>query len=149
MNLRELKARVDELCERDPPTAIALARRIEAKLQPDSPIPLAQLHRSLVQQRLQGPMPEQLEQAARLLHDQGWEEAKIQRAIDEMKQPGLRKGQSFGALHIEDVLVYVEMLWRQGTGKFTLQIEFENPDDDHLTLTIVETGKAYWQPEET
>ncbi len=37
--LRELKAKVDELCERDPQAALALVRRIQDKLQPGFPFP--------------------------------------------------------------------------------------------------------------
>ncbi len=54
----------------------------------------------------------------------------------------------FGGLHIEDVTAIVERLFYRGVGKFTLEIEFENPDDDHLHLTIKELGKAWWQEEE-
>lgn len=99
--LRELKAKVDELCERDPEAALALARRIQNKLKPGFPRFLA--------------------------------------------GEALREGMGFGGLHIEDVTEIVERLFYQGARKFTIEIEFENPDDDHLHLTIQEIGKAWWQ----
>ncbi len=146
MTLRELKAEIDELCERDPRTAIALARRIHNKLQPGFPTPLRELHQYMVQQSLLGlPSTVDLEFLAQRLRDQGWEEADIHGAIERMKQPGLQEGMGFGGLHLEDLITYAEALWRQGTGKFTLEVEFENPDDDHLTLTIVKLSRAHWQ----
>jgi len=48
----------------------------------------------------------------------------------------LQAGMSLGGLHIEDVTEIVESLFYQGARRFTLEIAFENPDDDHLTLTI-------------
>jgi hypothetical protein len=147
MTLRELKAEIDELCERDPQAAIALARRIHNKLQPGFPIPLTTLHQQLVEQSLQGtpPSEEELEKVARKLRDHGSPEEEIQAVLAYMKEPGPRDGMSFGRLHIEDICAYVEALWRQGWGDLTLEIQFENPDDDHLTLTILELGKAWWQ----
>lgn len=55
---------------------------------------------------------------------------------------------TLGGLHIEDIGAYVEALWRRGWGDLTLEVQFENPDDDHLTLTILEFGKTWWQEQE-
>ena len=148
MNLRDLKAEVDDLCERDPHTAVALARRIHSKVQPDAPVPLTTLHQSLVGQQLQGRTDEELARTREMLERAGWDEADVDAAIAELAQPGLRAGQGFGGLHIEDLLPVVETLWRQGHGRFTLEVEFENPVDDHLNVTIAETDKAAWQTDE-
>jgi hypothetical protein len=113
--MRELAAQIDRLCEQDPQAALALAQRIQRKLQPGFPWPLTRLHQQLVQGSLEG------------------EE--------------LREGMGFGGLHIEDVTEIVERLFYQGAGKFALEVEFENPDDDHLSLTILSIGKAWWQEE--
>jgi len=148
MNIRELKAKVDELCEQDPQAAIALARRIQNKLQPGFPMPLTMLHQRLVEPSLPGATPEELERAAQQLQDMGMAEKDIQDTLEWLAQPGFKDGMSFGELHIEDICVYVEAIWHQGWGDLTLEIQFENPDDDHLTLTIAELGKAWWQEDD-
>jgi hypothetical protein len=136
MTLRELKAEIDELCERDPRAAIALARRIHNKLQPGSPWPLTLLHRQLVSRALQGLTEEELGKIAEQLRKQGYSEEEIEAGLERYREPGLHEGMGFGGLHIEDVCAYVEALWQQGAGRFTLEIEFENPEDDHLSLRI-------------
>jgi hypothetical protein len=146
MNLRELKAEIDELCERDPQAAIALARRIHNKLQPGSPWPLTLLHRRLVNSTLRGLTD--LGVIAEQLRKQGYSEEEIEAGLERYRKPGLHEGMGFGGLHIEDVCAYVEALWQQGAGRFTLEIEFENPEDDHLSLRIRELGRAWWQEQE-
>jgi len=147
MTIRELKAKVDELCEQDPEVALALARRIERKLQVGVPLPfpLAELHRQMVAQMLEPPSEEFVERTRETLERAGHSAEEIERFIAELRKPGLKAGQGFGGLHLEDVLTYLEVLFYQGAGRFVLEIEFENPDDDHLQLTIKEIGQARWQ----
>ncbi|MFQ6089994.1 MAG: hypothetical protein ACE5LD_00935 [Candidatus Bipolaricaulia bacterium] len=149
MTIRELKAKVDELCEQDPQMALALARRIERKLGLGVPFPLAELHRRMVAEMLEPPSEELIEKTRETLEQAGHSQEEIERFIAEFKKPGLKVGQGFGGLHLEDVLAYLEVLFYQGAGRFVLEIEFENPDDDHLYLTIREIGRARWQEQET
>jgi len=131
---------------------LALAQRIYRKLQPGFPFPLTELHQRMVAQMLEPPSEEIVERmkahldAAVAAGEFTREEA--DRALEEFRKPGLKVGQGFGGLHLEDVLTYIEVLFYQGAGRFVLEIEFENPDDDHLHLTIKEIGKARWQKQQ-
>lgn len=144
MSLNQLKQALDELCERDPQTALALASRIQRKLQPGFPQPLTFLHQALVDRMLQGPPDEEIQKIREALSSKIPEE-KIEEYIAELRKPGLREGESFGGLHLEDLVTYAEVLFRQGVGRFIWEVEFENLEDDHLTLTIQKLDKAHWQ----
>jgi len=54
MRADELIAGIDELCERDPEQALALAQRIHRKLQPSLLWPLTRLHQQLIQGLIAG-----------------------------------------------------------------------------------------------
>ncbi len=116
MTIRELTAKVDELCRQNPDAALAIAKRIHQQLRPGFPSPLRELHQSLVLQQLMGLTADQIEQAAGLLRAQGWDEADLQVAIEQLGQPGLREGMGFGGLHLKDMATCTEALWREGHG---------------------------------
>lgn len=89
---------------------------------------------------------EELHALRQTLQQLGLDEATIEAMIQDLQSGGLREGQSFGGLHMEDIPRIVEQLFSQGVSKVTISLEFETPHlaDDRLTLSIDRIGKAWW-----
>ena len=70
-----------------------------------------------------------------------------QHGEDKASRLKFQEGQEFDNLPLEDINVIVKALQQQeqSAGKFTLEVEFKNLDNDYLTLRILKEGDTHKQ----